>query len=139
MASSQTDDTQLRMLHEQGHSQTEIARLLNIPRSTVRDRLKKLDQSPSPDTTPAMSTEGILSVYNSMFEGMMTDLHEIVAWWQERKAALRLTQDEGRETRRVTFFVEKRWEDAVRRQADLDNLTYTQIVNEAFRRYFEGK
>jgi predicted nucleotide-binding protein len=43
-----------------------------------------------------------------------------------------------RTPRRVTFFVEKRWEDAIRRQSDLDGLTYTQIVNEAFRYYFES-
>lgn len=64
-------------------------------------------------------------------------LQEMVAWWQERKAALTQDQEEGRETRRVTFFVEKRWEDAIRRKSDLDGLTYTQIVNEAFRQYFE--
>jgi hypothetical protein len=34
--------------------------------------------------------------------------------------------------------LEKRWENAIRRQADLERLIYTQIVNEAFRRYFEG-
>jgi len=58
---------------------------------------------------------------------------------RERKTTLLRAQDEGRETRRVTFFVEKRWEEAIRRQADLDGLTYTQIGNEAFRQYFERK
>jgi hypothetical protein len=39
---------------------------------------------------------------------------------------------------RTTFHGERRWIDAIRRQVDLDGLTYTQIVNEAFRRYFES-
>ena len=43
MAPPQIEDTQLRTLHGQGHSQAEIARILGMPRSTVRDRLKKLD------------------------------------------------------------------------------------------------
>jgi len=34
---------------------------------------------------------------------------------------------------RPTFHVEQRWIEAIRRQADLDGFTYTQIVNEAFR------
>jgi hypothetical protein len=63
----------------------------------------------------------------------------MVVWWQERQAALTPAPEEGRETRRVTFFVEKRWEDAIRRQSDLDGMTYTQIVNEAFRQYFAQK
>jgi hypothetical protein len=39
---------------------------------------------------------------------------------------------------RPTFHVERRWIEAIRRQADLDGFTYTQIVNEAFRQYFES-
>jgi hypothetical protein len=74
-----------------------------------------------------------------MLVDMMKELQELVAWWQDRQATLQQSQEEGRETRRVTFFVEKRWEDAIRRQADLDGMTYTQIVNEAFRQYFEQK
>jgi hypothetical protein len=48
------------------------------------------------------------------------------------------SSDTSRETERTTFHVEKRWIEAIRRQADLDGFTYTQIVNEAFRQYFEG-
>jgi hypothetical protein len=39
---------------------------------------------------------------------------------------------------RTTFHVERRWIEEIRPQADLDHLTITQVVNEAFRRYFEG-
>jgi hypothetical protein len=44
----------------------------------------------------------------------------------------------SRQTERITYHVEQRWIEAIRRQADLDGFTYTQIVNEAFRQYFEG-
>jgi hypothetical protein len=46
---------------------------------------------------------------------------------------------QARSDSRYTSPVEQRWIDTIRRQADLDGLTYTQIVNEAFRQYFEGQ
>ena len=66
-------------------------------------------------------------------------LQEIVAWWQERKATLLHASDASRETERTTFHIEKRWIEAIRRQADLDHLTITQVVNDAFRHYFAKK
>jgi len=39
---------------------------------------------------------------------------------------------------RITFHVERRWIEAIRRQADLDGLTITQVVNQAFRQHFEN-
>jgi hypothetical protein len=39
---------------------------------------------------------------------------------------------------RTTFHVERRWIEDIRRQADLDHLTITQVVNEAFRQHFES-
>jgi predicted ArsR family transcriptional regulator len=153
MAAPQIDAAQLRALQAEGLSQNEIAKRLGAPRSTVRDRLKTLEPSTSLDTTtvvstePAtsldttavMSTEGIPNVYKDMIVTMMNDLQEIVVWWQERKATLHQANDASRETERTTFHVERRWVDAIRRQADLDHLTITHVVNEAFRQLFEGK
>ena len=96
-------------------------------------RKKRVDTSPAPD----VSTPGGPPVYNDELITMMSDLTEIVTWWQERKTALLLARDAGRETKRITFHIEQRWLDAIRRQADLDHLSITQVVNEAFRRYFE--
>jgi hypothetical protein len=139
MASPQIDDTQLRSLAAEGISQTAIAQRLGLPRSTVRDRLKKLDPVTSPDTSTVAPTEGIPPVYDDLLITLMPDLQELVTWWQDRKATLHHASDASRKTERTTFHVEQRWIDAIRRQADLDGLTYTQIVNEAFRQYFEGK
>jgi hypothetical protein len=138
MAPTQIDDLQLSSLAAEGLSQTEIAKRLGLPRSTVRDRLKRLDLASVPNTTTAMSTQGIPHVYNDMLVTMMNDLQELVIWWQERKATLLQASDASRETERTTFHVERRWVEAIRRQADLDHLTITQVVNEAFRRYFES-
>ena len=93
---------------------------------------KKRVDTPTSD----MSTHGIPDVYGETIITLIPALQEVVAWWEGRKTALAQSQDAERETRRVTFFVEKRWEDAIRRKADLDGMTYTQIVNEAFRQHF---
>jgi hypothetical protein len=69
--------------------------------------------------------------------GLIPALQEIVAWWEGRKTTLEQASDASRETERTTFHVERRWVEAIRRQADLDHLTITQVVNEAFRHYFE--
>ena len=98
-------------------------------------RKKRVDTPPSPD----VSTQGIPPVYDDLLASMMSDLTELVTWWQERKATLHQARDASRETERTTFHVERRWIEAIRRQADLDHLTITQVVNETFRQRFEGK
>ena len=96
-------------------------------------RKKRVEASPVPD----VSTHGGLPVYNDELISMISDLTEIVTWWKKRKATLLQASDASRETERTTFHVERRWIEAIRRQADLDHLTITQVVNEAFKRYFE--
>jgi len=86
-----------------------------------------------------MSDHHSSPVHENPVIGLILALQEIVAWWQSCNATLEHAQDASRQTKRITFHVEQRWIEAVRRQADLDGLTYTQIVNEAFRQYFEQK
>jgi len=96
-------------------------------------RKKRADVTPSPD----VSTQGVPPVYDAVVIGLIPALQEIVAWWEGRKATLEQANDASRETERTTFHVERRWVEAIRRQADLDHLTITQVVNEAFRHCFE--
>jgi hypothetical protein len=93
------------------------------------------------DTIPAsfVSTQGTPSVYDEQLISMISDLQEIVAWWHDRKTSLHQANNASRKTERTTFHVEQRWIDAIRRQADIDHLSITQVVNEAFRQYFAGK
>ena len=85
---------------------------------------KQRTETPSPD-------DQIIS--------MISDLTEIVTWWQDRKTTLLQAHDTSRDTERTTFHVERRWVEAIRRQADLDHLTITQVVNRAFERFFTDK
>ena len=165
MASPQIDDSQLRSLVAEGLSPTEIAKRLGLPRSTVRERLQKLDLAPPPGIPAAVSTDGIPHVYNAMLLTMIPALQEMVTWWQEhkatldaalgwqqhkdtldmrvwweeRKALLEKASDASQDTERTTFHVERRWVEAIRRQADLDHLTITQVVNRAFQTFFTEK
>jgi len=141
-------DTQLRELHAQGHSELAIAELLNIPKATVARRMKKLALSlPSeqhldvvrPPSTTSRCTQSIPYVHQCIPDEMTHDLQEIVAAWHDKKAALQQAQDASRKTERTTFHVEQRWIEAIKRQADLEGMTYTYIVNDAFRQYFAGK
>src|SRR5262249_19888139 len=116
-----TDD-QLRTLAAEDLSQSEIAKRLGMPRTTVRDRLKKLQESGHPSPAPhpmydpgPQSTQGIPDVHTDILEGMMTDLQDLVTWWRERKAALHHASDASRKTERTTFHVEQRWVNAIRR------------------------
>ena len=137
------DADKILALHAEGLSQTEIARRLDIPPSTLRDRLKKLGVSGSPVTAPAAPpTTGIpqaIPQSDVRLISMISDLQELVAWWQERKAALEHASDGSRTTQRFTTHVEQRWIDAIRRMSDLDNLTISQVVNQAFERFFSSK
>jgi hypothetical protein len=97
-------------------------------------RKKRADVSPpSP-----LYTQGPPPGYEDTVIGLIPALQELVAWWQNRKTTLEQVNDTSRHTERVTFHVEQRWIEAIHRQANLDDLTYTQIVNKAFRQYFEG-
>ena len=138
MATPHIDETQLQALAAEGLSPTEIAKRLGIPRSTVRDRLKNLDAAPPPETTLVVSTPGVPQVYGEMLITMINDLQELVVWWQDRKATLLRASDASRKTERMTFHIERRWIEAIRRQADLDHLTITEMINTIFQHHFEG-
>ena len=97
---------------------------------------KKRTETPS---SADVSTECIPYVYTDVVIGLIPVLQELAAWWQSRKDALTQACDTTQETERIAFHVERRWVEAIRRQADLDHLTITQVVNEAFRQHFEGK
>ena len=97
-------------------------------------RKKRAEAPPAPET----STQRLPPLHEDVFIGLLPILQELAAWWQARKTVLEQAQDTSRQTERITYHVEQRWIEAIRRQADLDGFTYTQIVNEAFRQYFEG-
>ena len=139
MARHADDETQLRNFHAQGYSQRTMARLLNLSPSTVAKRLTQLGLSAPADPLPRVSTQRRLHSHPEIPAPMPNDLRELVDWWRDRRAALQHAQEASRKMERVTFQVEQRWLEAIRRQADLDGDTITEVVNQAFQAFFAEK
>jgi hypothetical protein len=139
---AELDYDRMRAMLEEGCSEPRIAEAFGTTRDRLKRHIRKVREQMRaegalPDRSPVPRVDAsIHGVDTGIPEDLLADVHELVAWWRARREALQGQVDADRETRRVTFFVEKRWEEAIRRQADLDGLTYTQIVNEAFRQFF---
>jgi len=132
-------ETQLRNFHAQGFAQRTMARLLNLSLSTVAKRLKKLGLSAPVEPTPRMSPTRRPHGHPGIPAPMLNDLRELVDWWRDRRAALQHAQEASRKMERVTFQVEQRWLEALRRQAALDGTTMTHVVNQVFQVFFAEK
>ena len=129
-------DAQLKTLYEeQGRSQGEIAQRTGIPKSTLNARIKALGLTRQRARANSPS-DGPLS---PLTPPQMAALPELLDWWQRRQETRAAAAEGDRQTERVTFHVEKRWIDAIRRQADLDHATLTQIVNRAFQAFFTDR
>ena len=132
-------ETQLRNFHVQGFAQRTMARLLNLSPSTVAKRLTQLGLSAPVDPPPRIAIQGRPPKHTTIPATMLDDLREIVDWWRDRRTTLQPSPDTSRKTERVTFDVEQRWLEALRRQAELDGTTITQVVNQAFQAFFAEK
>ena len=132
-------ETQLRNFHAQGFAQRTMARLLNLSLSTVAKRLTQLGLSAPVDPPPRVSPTRRPHSHPEIPAPMRNDLRELVDWWRARREALQHAQEASRKTERVTFDVEQRWLEALRRQAELDGTTMTQVVHQAFQAFFAKK
>jgi hypothetical protein len=65
------------------------------------------------------------------------DLQDLVAEWRARKAIRRGPYDASRETQLKTYHVEKRHIDRIATYAKEMGLKQSEVVNEAFRQFFE--
>ena len=132
-------ETLLRNCHAQGFSRRTMARLLNLSPSTVAKRLKQLGLSAPADPLPRVSPQRRLHSHPEIPAPMLNDLRELVDWWRARREALQPSPDASRKTERVTVDVEQRWLEALRKQAELDGTTITQVVHQAFQAFFAEK
>ena len=63
----------------------------------------------------------------------------MLAWWRARHRLVQEAAAPERQLERQTYHIEKRFIEAVRREADLTGESYAAIVNRAFAQYFAGK
>jgi hypothetical protein len=71
-------------------------------------------------------------------EAVRADFWELIEWWRERKVQ-RVQDSTPRETARQTFHVEKKYVRLIHRAAKAEGVSITEIVNRAFRVYFDRK
>jgi hypothetical protein len=66
------------------------------------------------------------------------DLAQLVEWWRARKAFYDRSENPAWETELKTYHVARPYIDMIKRQAERECCTITEIVNRAFEQYFVG-
>ena len=135
-------DTQLQELIDQKLSQREIANRTGIPRSTLRRRLHALSTPQVNMGLPHASDECVPEVHHGThapaeITAVWDEMQEILAWWRARKRALETDADTGQETHRQTYHVQKRYIEAIKRASDMERVSIAEIVNRAFKEFFD--
>jgi IS30 family transposase len=129
----------------QGMSQRAIAKQLNIPRTTLQRLIARQNGLP---TRPAREVHtGITSVVpveevaptDGFTTDMRFDLIEMIEWWRQRKKIAQEYAGTPRETVRMTYHVEPRYVEWIKEFAKSEGVSITDIVNRAFRQFFEGR
>jgi hypothetical protein len=69
-------------------------------------------------------------------EAVRADFWELIEWWRERKLQ-RVYESTPRETARQTYHVEKRFIRPIHQEAEAEGVSITEVVNRAFRGYFD--
>jgi len=137
------DKKQLRKLIAEKVPQREMARQLNISRSSLQRMIKALD-APPPLTPSAADAENGLPVVDTRaltpeeVEAVRGDFWELIEWWRERKLQ-RVYESTPRETARQTFYVEKRYIRLIHQEAEGEGISITEVINRAFKTYFEKR
>jgi hypothetical protein len=120
----------------------EISRRLGIPRTTVQRAVAGMTKPAGAimheiDATPQRELRnqdiGTLADWMLRHGG---ELQELVDWWQQRQRQ-RVYDSLPRETARQTYHVETQWIELIRKEADAEGVSLMQVVNRAFRIYFE--
>jgi transcriptional regulator with XRE-family HTH domain len=135
------DQKQLQKLLAEKLPQREIARRLNIARSTLQRMIKgihaegpaKASASAPGNGLPVVDTRKLTPVET---EAVRADFWELIEWWRERKLQ-RVYESTPRETARQTYHVEKRYIRLIHHEAETEGVSITDVINRAFRAYFD--
>ena len=63
----------------------------------------------------------------------------MLTWWRNRHREVHEAEAPEHKLERQTYHVEKRFIDAIKREADLERTTIAEVVNRAFHQYFIGR
>jgi hypothetical protein len=65
-------------------------------------------------------------------------LDALMAWWRHREAALQAMEDDAA-MEWAAYRVERRWIAAIRRQADVEGVTTSTVVNQVLSTYWDRR
>jgi hypothetical protein len=141
----EVDPQVVQSLLAQGMSQRAIAKQLHIPRSSLQRIIAR--QHGLPDRPSREVNTGIAAIMpvddmapNDTFTpDMRFDLVEMVEWWRQRKKIAREYDGTPRQTQRMTYHVEPRYIELIAQYAKSEGVSITDVVNRAFRQFFEGR
>jgi hypothetical protein len=138
------DEKRLRKLLATGKSQREIAGELGIPRTSLQKVIKQLDGSPAaktpaaapsvPAVSPLVVDMGTLTP--AELEAVRSDFWEMIGWWRDRRLK-QVHARTPRDTARQTYHVERRYIELIREEAEAEGVSIMEVVNRAFRAYFQ--
>jgi IS30 family transposase len=140
-----TTEDDVPALLAQGMSQRAIAKQLKIPRTTIQRiiaRQRGVPARPAPEVHAGIATimpGEDMAPLERFTPDMRFDLVEIVEWWRQRKKIAQEYAGTPRETKRMTYHVEPRYIDLIAEYAKAEGVSITDIVNRAFRQFFEGR
>ena len=138
-------EDEVRTLLSQGESQRAIAKQLKIPRTSLQRiiaRQKGVTARPAREVSrgnPTLIMPGEVAPPRGVPADMVFDIVEMVDWWRQRKRIAREYEGTPRETVRMTYHVEPRYIDLIKEFAKAEGVSITDVVNRAFRQFFEGK
>jgi hypothetical protein len=148
------DLTTVHQMLADGLSKAEISRQLDVPVSTLKDRLKQALPMKAADVHNSSSTEvhtgGATEVYTSgaAYKGSaanvhidlpLSDLHEfqeVLVWWRRRKHLLGQANEAPAPTERWTLHIEKPFIERVKAEAEAEHVTVTEVINRIIRHYY---
>jgi Homeodomain-like domain-containing protein len=129
----------------QGLSQRAIAKQLHIPRTTLQRLIARQNGLPARPATevrsgnPTVILPREVAPERGVPADMLFDVMELVEWWRQRKRIAKEYEGTPRQTQRMTYHVEPRFIELIKEFAKAEGVSVTDVVNRAFRQFFEGR
>ena len=142
---TEATDEEILALLAQGVSQRTIAKRLHVGRGRINRLVAR--QQGLPDRHRPEVHRGITEILpceqmaptKGVPADMVFDIMEMVEWWRQRKKIAQEYEGTPRQTQRMTYHVEPRFIELIKQFAKAEGVSVTDVVNRAFRQFFEGR
>jgi len=93
------------------------------------------EDTPRVEAPPVAPSSALLEELTALWP----ELQAVARWWQERQLLAQQDDTPDRKLTRQTYYVEQRYINAVKQEADRTGESHAAVVNRAFARYFAGR